>query len=213
MRMTMRALALLLLGLLAACGRPLTEAERALSAGIFGDTVDPAPVRVAAGFGLLPPPETVPEAARTVPLRPDPCARTAPQTERAREFPPAFAVRDSIFLRRRDIYASETVPGWPDLARVPHVFILAHELVHVWQWQNREVTGYRPARAFAEGLRIVDPYFYRVTEERAFLQYGYEQQAAILEDWLCYALFDPGDPKRAMLERILAPHFPLGRAD
>jgi hypothetical protein len=26
----------------------------------------------------------------------------------------------------------------------------AHEMTHVWQWQNRDLTGYHPFRAFAE---------------------------------------------------------------
>jgi len=71
---------------------------------------------------------------------------------------------------------------WPhlpdDLSRRPEqLALLAHELTHVWQyetgmtlwrylWRERGRYGYRPVAA------------------KPFQAYGYEQQAAMVEDWV-----------------------------
>lgn len=205
------ALAALLLALAACGGRPLSDSEQAFAADIIGDELDTGKVRVAAGFG-----PSRPSAAPTPPVKakrktvPGACARV-PQGPRT-EPPPGFALRNRIHLRN-DLYRDDLAPGWPDRILVPQSFVLAHELVHVWQWQNRQVTGYRPLRAFLEGLLNVDPYYYRPAGDDAFLGFGYEQQAALVEDYFCHVLFDPGNPRRADLRAILAPHFPLDRLD
>lgn len=200
------AAAMLLGLLLAGCSRPLTEAERGFAEGLFGPTLDVERVRVTRGLGLAPLPEPGPARARVVALKDEPCRRE-PQPGSWGP-PPAFALWNRMHLSR-ERYTPEMLPGWPDYARLPHVFYLVHELVHVWQWQNRAVTGYAPQRAFGEGLRVSDPYYYEVTAARPFHAYGYEQQASIVEDWLCHRLFDPDNPRRAMLEAILGPVFPL----
>ncbi len=53
---------------------------------------------------------------------------------------------------------------------------LAHELVHVWQ--------YRSLRRFGVELLASRVYRYRLESGRTFLSYGYEQQAAIVEDYV-----------------------------
>ncbi len=53
---------------------------------------------------------------------------------------------------------------------------LAHELVHVWQYQALRRTGVE--------LLLSRVYRYRLDPARAFLSYGYEQQAAIVEDYV-----------------------------
>lgn len=53
---------------------------------------------------------------------------------------------------------------------------LAHELVHVWQYQALRRTG---AELLASRL-----YRYRLDAARPFLSYGYEQQASIVEDYV-----------------------------
>ena len=84
-------------------------------------------------------------------------------------------------------------------------------MTHVWQWQNRAITGYTPWRAAGESLRLIDPY-YAPPGSADFFTYGYEQQAVILEDYLCFAFANPNHPRRAELRKILAPVFP-GRRD
>ncbi len=54
--------------------------------------------------------------------------------------------------------------------------LLAHELVHVWQYE----TGMTLWRYI---LRERGRYHYRI-DGRAYTDYGYEQQAAMMEDWM-----------------------------
>lgn len=210
--LSLRSLALLLgLLFLAACSRPLTTGERAFAADLLGKTLDADKVRVAVGFGLKPPPPT-----------PDPPAQgkrrtiagicdRVPQGPRT-EPPPAFALWNRIHLAKK-YYREDTAPGWPDRVLLPQSLIVAHEMVHVWQWQNRKRTGYRPTRAALESVLNLDPYYYTPTDGDTFLSFGFEQQAALLEDYFCYALLDPQNPRRDELRGLLAPHFPLGRLD
>lgn len=68
-------------------------------------------------------------------------------------------------------------PGAPDeattLVERAH---LAHELVHVWQYQALKRTGIE--------LLLSRVYRYRLDPARTFRSYGYEQQAAIIEDYV-----------------------------
>ena len=58
---------------------------------------------------------------------------------------------------------------------------LVHELCHVWQWQN--VDGYYPLKAAREHLSGTSPYLYTLDPDKKLLDYGWEQQAKIVEDW------------------------------
>ncbi|MEM9756813.1 MAG: hypothetical protein AAF914_12500, partial [Pseudomonadota bacterium] len=85
----------------------------------------------------------------------------------------------------------------------------AHEMTHVWQWQNRAVTGYHPTRAFAEHLRTADPYLFDGDSEIAFLDYGYEQQASLVEEYVCCRALDPNGARTARLATLLSAHMDL----
>jgi hypothetical protein len=75
---------------------------------------------------------------------------------------------------------------WPnlidDLSRNPVMLsVLAHELVHVWQYRTgmtllryiwRDVIGHRGC------------YAYHLISGKPYRDYGYEQQAAMMEDWV-----------------------------
>lgn len=70
---------------------------------------------------------------------------------------------------------------WPGLQAdysgdVHRLSMLAHELVHVWQYANG-MTLWRYV------LREHGVYHYRL-DGRPFTAYGYEQQAAMVEDWV-----------------------------
>ncbi len=62
---------------------------------------------------------------------------------------------------------------------------LAHELVHVWQYKALKRTGVE--------LLLSRLYRYRLDPRRAFISYGCEQQAAIVED---YVRVSAGSPPR-----------------
>ncbi len=53
---------------------------------------------------------------------------------------------------------------------------LAHELTHVWQYRALRRTGLE--------LLASRTYHYRLDSDRVFHSYGYEQQAAIVEDYV-----------------------------
>lgn len=197
-----------LLLMLSACSRGLTPAEEAFANDLFGDGLDTSKVRVAQGLGITPLYRTVPGKITLVEGTDRACVRT-PQPRGAQP-PQAFAVANRLHFET-GLYSSDMVIRWPEGLRIPQSLILAHELTHAWQWQNRNVTGYSPARAVAESLALADPYF---SEGQAtFYSFGYEQQAAIVEDYVCFAFANPDHPRRAELRAILAPVFPLDDFD
>jgi len=202
----------LALVLLAACARPLTTGERAFSQDIFGETLNPDSMRIAAGLGLTPPPppRALPPVSGALKPRPGICDRV-PQGPRT-EPPPAFSLFQTVHLGR-PYYRADAAPGWPARVLLPQALLLAHEMTHVWQWQNRALTGYRPVLAALESILDLDPYYYGSDDAAGFLGFGYEQQAALVEDYVCYALLDPKAPRRAELRAVLAPVFPIDRLD
>lgn len=189
----------------AACSRPLTQAETRFAADLFGPSLDAAKVRVAQGVGITPLYRTVPIAIVEVEATDAACVRT--RQPRGAQPPQAFTVGNRIHFQT-GLYASDMALTWPVALRVPHALVLAHELTHVWQWQNRSRTGYTPARAVAESWRLADPYF-AAGGESGFLSFGFEQQAALVADYVCFTLSNPTHPRRAEIRAILEPILPL----
>ena len=207
-----RAALSICLFVLTACGRPLAEGERAFVTDVFGDGLDANTVRVAKGFSgsTKASPEPLPPKVDRIEPRPGICDRVSPDPPEGP--PPAWALYDQVHLTG-EFYREDTLPGWPDQVLLPQALIMAHELVHVWQWQNRKITGYRPAKAALESFTNRDPYFYVPQPGEGFLKYGYEQQASLLEDYFCYGIFDPDNPRRAVRRGVLAPYFEVDRID
>lgn len=93
-------------------------------------------------------------------------------------------------------------PGAPAEARsLPERAHLAHELVHVWQYQALRRSGLE--------LLLSRVYRYRLDPARAFCDYGFEQQAAIVEDYvrLCDGAacrWAQSSAPRADYERVIA---------
>lgn len=189
---------------LAGCARPLTSAEEAFASDLFGPGLDTSKVKVTQGLGIVPLYQTVPSKVTLVQATDRACVRT-PQPRGAQP-PQAFALRNRMHFDT-GLYSSDMVLQWPDRLRIPQALVLAHELTHVWQWQNRAKTGYTPARAIAESWQLADPYF--SDGEAAFFAFGYEQQAAIIEDYVCFTFANPTHPRQAELREILAPVFPV----
>ncbi|MFN3953132.1 MAG: hypothetical protein ACK4LQ_01675 [Pararhodobacter sp.] len=200
--------ALLLALLVVGCGRELAPGERALAQGLFGETLDIAPVRVVEN-GL------VGVVSRTYPTRP----RT---TCRERILPPddspTFTARAAGMVLWNHIHIRPDIMR-ADYARNPDgsmglvaAMFIAHEMTHVWQWQNRHLTGYSPMRGGAEHFQGADPYLFDAEAEAQadarFLDYGYEQQASLVEEYICCRVLDPHGARTGRLERLLSQVMP-----
>lgn len=209
----------MLLVVLSGCARPLTQNEREIAAAVFGDSFDPDPVRVRLGVGLAPLPKRAisdGRAARNPPAPPLPkdwhppdtiCDRVA-EPDRGWQFPAGFVLGNQIFLAR-DFYRPDMFAGWPDRLPIGQSLLMAHELMHVWQFQNRARTGYSTLRSGAESLMAGDPYYWPGKGQSALLAFNFEAQAAIVEDYLCYTFLLPDHPRRAELAALIGPVLPV----
>lgn len=84
-----------------------------------------------------------------------------------------------ILVRGRRVFWPDLPP---DLSRNPvHLAILAHELVHVWQYARGMTLLSYIAR---DVIGRLGRYDYRIVSGKAYTAYGYEQQAAMMEDWV-----------------------------
>lgn len=201
----MRRLALVLLLVLSACGRALNPGELELAESLFGPTLDPAPVRLIRS-GI------VGATWRTYPTRPRETCRqriAPPRTTATFVARPAAIVLWNRVHFRGDVALADFIgrtDAGPNLAAQ---MFLAHELTHVWQWQNRAITGYTPWRAATEHFGAEDPYLFDETRERGFLDYGFEQQASMVEEYLCCRTLDPQGARTARLDGLLREVLPL----
>lgn len=197
-------LGLALLGL-AACGRSLTAPETELAASLFGPTLDPAPVRLVSN-GL------VGVTWRTWPARPRVTCREriapprAEATYRAR--PAAIALWQRVQFRP-DVFLPDYTLTRNGEFHLAAAMFLAHELTHVWQWQNRALTGFSPLRAAFEHVGADDPYLFEPAARADFLDYGFEQQAGIVEEYLCCRTLDPAGARTQRLDTLLRAHLPV----
>lgn len=84
-----------------------------------------------------------------------------------------------IVVRGRRIFWPGLVADMSQDAR--RLSVLAHELVHVWQYETG-MTLFKYVRRDVVGR--LGRYAYRLRPGKAFTAYGYEQQAAMMEDWV-----------------------------
>lgn len=204
----MRALILSATLVLTACsGRPLTQNEILFTQAMAGDQIDPAPVRFHDGHFAG-------SYITSLPVRPRLTCQErifAPVSGDEIEVSPGAITLFNDVYYRKDLYIPDYLPNWPKEVHVYAAMLFAHEMTHVWQWQNRARTGYHPIKAAAEHQRSDDPYLFNPDTEGAFLDYGFEQQGAIVEEYVCCQLLDPGAPRTARLEGMIAQAMPIQR--
>lgn len=201
----MRSILVLLL-FLAACGRPLTDRERAFAADIHGATLeydrvrlhDGAPTR-AVTFQRKPRPRTT---CRELIFPPHPPEETVITTK-----PAAIALFNRI-LFDKDWFLEDYLPDYPDRVGLVAAMLLSHELTHVWQWQNRKLTGYSPLKAATEHSISDDPYLFEL-ENRKFLEFGYEQQGSIVEELVCCRALQPQGARTKRLHELVSQVMPV----
>ena len=192
--------------ILISCGRPLTDTEKTFSNQMFGDSFDTKRVRVVDGALIgktTYPRRKRPRLACRERILPEPTTPTVTVS------PAALVVHNKVFYSN-DWYQTNFLPRYPQVMSLVHAMVFAHELTHVWQWQNRKVTGYTPLRAVREHSVTDDPYLFDISTENSFLDYGYEQQASIVEEYVCCATLDPQAPRTKRMKQMLSETFPLG---
>lgn len=192
--------------LLAGCaGRPMTKTEQAFSATIHGDSLDFSKVRLVNG---------APTRAVTFrrPARPRTTCREnilpPPTSEIVTGKPAAIALFNRVMFDK-DWYLENYLPDFPDEMGLIAAMLLAHELTHIWQWQNRETTGYHPLKAASEHDQGADPYLFDLTRTPKFLDYGYEQQGAIVEEFVCCRALAPQARRTKRLHAMISQSMPL----
>jgi len=195
----------LILLLLASCGRPMTDKERAFIATIHGDTLDMNAVRLHDGA-----------PTRAVTFRRKPRPRTTcrelilpPATEEIVTSKPAAVAVYNRVLFDKDWYIDDYLPDYPDQVGLIAAMLFAHELTHVWQWQNRATTGYSPLRAASEHGGSADPYLFEINTDRRFGDFGYEQQGSIVEEFVCCRALAPQAPRTQRLHALIAQVMPV----
>lgn len=202
----MRTLLLFALLFLAACGRPLTDAERAFAHDIHGPTLDYDRVRLHDG---------APTRAVTFKRKPRPritCRELIfpphpPEETFITSKPAAVALYNRV-LFDKDWYLDDYLPDYPDRIGLVAAMLLSHELTHVWQWQNRKVTGYSPLKAGLEHQRSDDPYLFDLAD-RTFLDFGYEQQGSIVEEMVCCRALQPQGARTKRLHALVSQVMPV----
>lgn len=204
-RSPIRLAAFVVLALAAACGRPLTDHEAAFAKAIHGDTLDQSRVKILEN-GI------VGVTSATYAVRPRTTCRELigpPSTEPTYRARAAGVVLWNTVNIRPDWYLEDyTRQQNGELSLVAAMFF-AHEITHIWQWQNRDITGYSPFKAASEHGFGRDPYLFDTQNGRPFLQYAYEQQASIVEEYVCCAVLDPGGTRTRRLQDLISEAMPL----
>ncbi|MGJ8616107.1 MAG: hypothetical protein ACSHWS_04640 [Sulfitobacter sp.] len=197
--------ALLILLLLASCGRPLTDNERAYIQSIHGDSLNLDRVRLHDGA-----------PTKAVTFRRKPRPRTTcrelilpPAEEAIVTTKPAAVALWNTVLFDKDWYLDDYLPDYPDKIGLIAAMLLSHELTHVWQWQNRKTTGYSPLRAASEHGGGVDPYLFDINTNTKFGDFGYEQQGSIVEEFVCCRALAPQAPRTKRLHKLISGAMPV----
>ncbi|SLN39398.1 hypothetical protein [Pseudooctadecabacter jejudonensis] len=121
----------------------------------------------------------------------------------------AGAVAWTHVLTNPDWTIPDYADGYPERINLVAAMFFAHEMVHVWQWQNRDVTGYSPLKGLAEHRPGVDPYLFDPAAHIRFLDMGYEQQAALVEEFICCRTLAPEGARTERLYDVLSAVMPV----
>lgn len=202
MRAILLGLTCLLMGL-SGCTRPVAPKEAAFLQELTGGQIEVSRMRIHPGLPSLsrksPPSKRLTCVSRIYPPQTDPNRRAAS---------PGMTLWNTVLIRS-DWHAPSMVGDWPRELDLTRALLLSHEALHVWQWQQRALTGYSPFRAFGEHFASADPYLFDTKTKAEFFSFGYEQQGAIIEEYLCCRLLAPKSDRSQRLHAMLSQVLPL----
>ena len=172
---------------------------------LFGPSLDASKIRIV---------EDAPLRSFTVNLPPRPrvtCQeRVVPQRTGTIKVTPAGLVAFNKLYLSKNWSLEDFLPRYPEAVSLYELMLFAHEMTHIWQWQNRARTGYHPLKAATEHLRSDDPYLFDPDTQQPFLSYGFEQQAGLVEEYVCCAVLDPEGARTARLKALISKEIPVG---
>lgn len=203
--MARTALFMLTLMFLAACGRELTPNETDFARALHGSGIDAGKVRLVRGAPLAPVTFRYPQRPRTT------CRERMlpPVTREYVTTKPAAMTLFNHVLFTREWYSDDFMADYPGMIDLVEAMLLGHELTHVWQWQNRSRTGYSPLAALREHRTTEDPYLFEIEDTPDFLDYGFEQQGAVVEEYICCRALAPKAARTQRLHEMLSRAFPV----
>ncbi|MEM6886813.1 MAG: hypothetical protein AAF636_01600 [Pseudomonadota bacterium] len=183
----------------------MTENEIAFTRTLQGDTTEYDRVRIIDGA-----------PTRAVTFRRKARPRTTcrelilpPRTDEIVTSKPAAVAVYNRILFDKDWYLDDYAPKYPDQIGLVAAMLFAHEMTHVWQWQNRRETGYTPLKAALEHGAVDDPYLFDLETKTRFLDFGYEQQGTIVEEYVCCRSLAPQAPRTMRLHALISEAMPL----
>lgn len=189
------------------CTRGLSGSETAFLRQLTGDSVDVSRLRIHPGLPTMsrksPISKRLTCVSRLYPPQTNPNRRSSS---------PGMTLWNTVLIRS-DWHAKSMVGDWPRQLDLPRALLLTHEALHVWQWQQRAKTGYTPFKAFGEHFASADPYLFDTNTKAEFAAFGYEQQGAIIEEYLCCRLLAPKAERTERLHAMLSRELPLSPLD
>ncbi|RWM15687.1 hypothetical protein [Mesorhizobium sp.] len=108
-----------------------------------------------------------------------------------------LTIGNNIYFKD-EFCAVNLAAGYPTYQDIHLLARLAHEIMHVWQFQNSKITGYSFLRIAIERISLGEAaYDYKPLQPgRPFLAYRFEQQGQIVEDYVVYAHTNPAEAAR-----------------
>ncbi|MCK7610656.1 hypothetical protein [Roseibium sediminicola] len=125
-----------------------------------------------------------------------------------RSKPEALVIHNRIYYKTGS-YKADFAEGFPTRVNVDDLDLLAHEIMHVWQYQNRERTGFSLLAIAMENIRYRDPYAYTIVPGKRFLSYRFEQQGKMAQDYVRLSYIQPNSAKLKKLRKLLSEEFDL----
>lgn len=187
------------------CGRTLTPNEIAFADTIFGNEINAKRVRFVRGH--LAESYTMRYQARPRVT----CSERIyppPKEEVFTTSPGAISLFNKVFFRK-DMFLPDYGVAHQGRGNLYALMLYAHEMTHVWQWQNRRKTGYHPLKAASEHKPGHDPYLFEIASKPAFLGFPFEQQAAIVEEYVCCRALAPKAPRTQRLHGMISQAMPV----